>query len=211
MPAPNFPLLFLPPLLTTAVHYSCFALLPFRMDLHTKDVYVSKYLFPARQSCQTLPRSPQYILAAAFLFAISFLSYYNSGRLFLHNSAIKSSYNSGRVFFHHDAFTSSLRSQDSGSHRVISPHSLEAIHNQTLGFEKVFMINMPERGDKRDLTRLASSITGFDVDIIDGVNAKKIPKVAWPARNFPDDPNERFYGSWRGHMVNFPRPNPFSR
>lgn len=139
MPAPDFPHLLLPPLLTTAIHYSCFALLPFRMDLHTKDMSVSKYLIPARQSCQTLRRSTRYILAAAFLFVISFLSYYNSGRLFLHNSAIKSSYNSGRLFFHHDAFKSSLRSQDSGSHRVISRHSLEAIHKQTLGFEKVFI------------------------------------------------------------------------
>ncbi|GKZ69465.1 hypothetical protein AnigIFM50267_004674 [Aspergillus niger] len=46
---------------------------------------------------------------------------------------------------------------------------LDAIVNNTLGFEKIFAISPAQRLDRRDAIVLASSATGFHVDFIDGL------------------------------------------
>ncbi|SPB44616.1 Ankyrin repeats (3 copies) family protein [Aspergillus niger] len=46
---------------------------------------------------------------------------------------------------------------------------LDAIVNNTLGFEKIFAISPAQRLDRRDAVVLASSATGFHVDFIDGL------------------------------------------
>ena len=45
-------------------------------------------------------------------------------------------------------------------------------------FEKVFVINVPARSDKLDAMKVTSSVTGFDFDIIKGINGKDVPKKA---------------------------------
>ena len=47
-------------------------------------------------------------------------------------------------------------------------------------FEKVYVINLPTRGDKRDAITLAASLTGFEFDIIEGLDGKDIPDKALP-------------------------------
>ncbi|PYI01659.1 hypothetical protein BO78DRAFT_433468 [Aspergillus sclerotiicarbonarius CBS 121057] len=47
------------------------------------------------------------------------------------------------------------------------PDPLDAIKNGTLGFEKIFVINSPQRLDRRDAIVLGSSATGLHVDFID--------------------------------------------
>ncbi|OOF94514.1 glycosyltransferase family 25 protein [Aspergillus carbonarius ITEM 5010] len=46
---------------------------------------------------------------------------------------------------------------------------LDPIKNDTLGFEKIFVINSPQRPDRRDAIVLGSSATGFHVDFIDKI------------------------------------------
>ena len=48
-------------------------------------------------------------------------------------------------------------------------------------FEKVFVINMPYRADKRDAWALATLYTGLDIEYIDGVDGKDIPAKAYPS------------------------------
>ena len=43
-----------------------------------------------------------------------------------------------------------------------------------LQFEKLFIINLPERFDKLDAFVLASSLTGFEFDVIEGVKGKDV-------------------------------------
>lgn len=47
-------------------------------------------------------------------------------------------------------------------------------------FEKVFVIGLPERSDKRDALTLMSSLTGFRLSWIDGVAGNTIPNKALP-------------------------------
>ncbi|PWY90622.1 hypothetical protein BO94DRAFT_565182 [Aspergillus sclerotioniger CBS 115572] len=80
---------------------------------------------------------------------------------------------------------------------------LAAIQNQTLGFEKIFCINLPSRTDKRDAIVLASSITQFRVDWIDGVSSEDMSPKAYPPRfDEPDRPRmlPGEIGSWRAHV-----------
>ncbi|KAK3176007.1 hypothetical protein OEA41_007329 [Lepraria neglecta] len=62
--------------------------------------------------------------------------------------------------------------------RSLASESLQDIHNSSLGFGKVFVLNVPARSDKLDAMKLTSSLTGFDFDIIEGTNGKDVPKKA---------------------------------
>ena len=74
------------------------------------------------------------------------------------------------------------------------------VTNETLGFEKVVVIGLKERTDKRDAMTLMSTLTGFKVEWVDGIKPQYIPDKAVPygidAKKAPDN----FLGAWRGHM-----------
>lgn len=80
------------------------------------------------------------------------------------------------------------------------PEDLNRVANTTLGFGKVFVIGLPERSDKRDALTLTSSLTGFDVEWIDGVRGESIPDKAVPFGVDRAKLMETNLGSWRGHM-----------
>lgn len=50
----------------------------------------------------------------------------------------------------------------------------------TVQFEKVYVINLPARGDKLDAMTLSASLTGFGFDVINGVDGKNTPDKALP-------------------------------
>ncbi|KAE8387387.1 hypothetical protein BDV23DRAFT_161323 [Aspergillus alliaceus] len=76
---------------------------------------------------------------------------------------------------------------------------VDAVHNETLGFERVFVVNLPSRPDKRDYITLASSVVGFRPEPIDGVNPDNIDVKAHPVNWDPNYlPSE--FGTWRAHM-----------
>ena len=67
-------------------------------------------------------------------------------------------------------------------------------------FEKIFVLNLPERGDKRDALSLAGSLTDISFDYVDGVRGEAVVNKSLPhgqeERKFP----EPMLGSWRAHM-----------
>lgn len=77
---------------------------------------------------------------------------------------------------------------------------LGRVTNRTLGFEKVFSIGLNERTDKRDAMTLMSSLTGFDIEWIEGVRPGNIPDKAVPFGIDVSAVRDNFLGSWRGHM-----------
>lgn len=77
---------------------------------------------------------------------------------------------------------------------------LDRIFNRTLGFEKVYSIGLSERTDKRDALALMSSLTGFEIDWIEGVRPGEIPDKAVPFGIDVAAVRDNFLGSWRGHM-----------
>lgn len=80
------------------------------------------------------------------------------------------------------------------------PEDINRVTNATLGFGKVFVVGMPERTDKRDAMALASSLTGFDVEWVDGVRGEDVSNKAVPFRVDRKKLTEANLGQWRGHM-----------
>ena len=62
------------------------------------------------------------------------------------------------------------------------------------------VLNLPERGDKRDALTLASSLTNMTFTYIDGVKGAEVVNKSLPfgqeSRKLPDN----MLGSWRAHM-----------
>ena len=57
----------------------------------------------------------------------------------------------------------------------------EDVYNTTLGFQKVFTISLQERTDKKDLSTLAASFAGFQVEYLPGVRPDDIADQAIPS------------------------------
>lgn len=67
-------------------------------------------------------------------------------------------------------------------------------------FEKVFVINLPSRSDRRDLMALAGALTGVKFDWIDGVLGDDVPDEVLPADGRDRHISKGNKGSWRAHM-----------
>ncbi|OOQ90679.1 hypothetical protein PEBR_03211 [Penicillium brasilianum] len=80
-----------------------------------------------------------------------------------------------------------------------SQESIQDIMNATLGFNKVLAINIPSRTDKRDQLVLGSSLTGFVIDFIDGVDAKGINPKTYPY-NWNQEHSATEYACLRAHL-----------
>ena len=59
---------------------------------------------------------------------------------------------------------------------------------------------MPERSDKRDAMTLAASLTGFNVDYVDGIRGDTIPNKSLPIGQEDRKMTNQRLGSWRAHM-----------
>ncbi|KAI1195249.1 hypothetical protein F5X97DRAFT_308830 [Nemania serpens] len=74
------------------------------------------------------------------------------------------------------------------------------IRNTTLGFEKIFVVSLPLRTDRRDSMILAAALSDIDIEFIDGVNGSTIPDQALPKTFSHDRPGDSAVGAWRGHI-----------
>ena len=83
---------------------------------------------------------------------------------------------------------------------VLSPNSVQAIRNNTLGFGDVYIIHMPDRTDKLDSIRLITSFTNISYKIIPGVDGLAMPHVAWPGFYKEGGKAAGITGCWRAHM-----------
>jgi hypothetical protein len=51
-------------------------------------------------------------------------------------------------------------------------------------FQKIFVLSMPNRSDKRDAIALSAYVSGLQVEFIDGVDPASMSPKAYPAVNF---------------------------
>ncbi|KAH7370009.1 glycosyltransferase family 25 protein [Rhexocercosporidium sp. MPI-PUGE-AT-0058] len=69
--------------------------------------------------------------------------------------------------------------------------------NKTLGFQKIFVLGLPERSDKKDAIVLSASLTGFEVEFFDAVRGDQVlDKTRPPGLNLKDGA----LGTWRSHL-----------
>ncbi|KAJ5297911.1 hypothetical protein PENANT_c012G03742 [Penicillium antarcticum] len=86
------------------------------------------------------------------------------------------------------------------SQSAIRDGALDHISNSTLGFEHVYAIGLKERTDKRDFLTVSASVSGFQVEWLDGVRPQELQQKALPkgynlSVNTPSE-----IGCWRAHM-----------
>ncbi|KAI8945249.1 hypothetical protein F4801DRAFT_568979 [Xylaria longipes] len=94
-----------------------------------------------------------------------------------------------------------LRVGAGASTRVDIDHSSrQDIYNNTLGFEKIFVVSLPSRTDRRDGMSLAAALSNIEFEFIDGVDGSTIPDNALPQTPAHDRPSDPTVGAWRGHL-----------
>lgn len=76
----------------------------------------------------------------------------------------------------------------------------DPIHNETLGFQKVFVINLPERTDKRDALSLASVLTNIKLTWTSAIRGSIVPDKALPLGVDRKTWKDGGIGSWRSQM-----------
>jgi hypothetical protein len=54
----------------------------------------------------------------------------------------------------------------------------EHVANSTLGFQKIFVVNLPARTDRRDILELMAVASGIEVDFTSAISGKDVPDVA---------------------------------
>ncbi|KAM3414606.1 hypothetical protein BST61_g9765 [Cercospora zeina] len=82
-----------------------------------------------------------------------------------------------------------------------SPRGVDSdVMNTTLGFEKILVVNMPERHDKRDAMAMSMSFSGIDFEWHDGINGSTIIEKAKPPKLDAKLTRTGPLGSWRAHM-----------
>ena len=79
--------------------------------------------------------------------------------------------------------------------------SFDSIQNATLGFEKILVIHLAERSDKRDALALSASLTGLDLTYVHSVRGSQVIEAARPFNHQAHHLYENAWGSWRGHMT----------
>ncbi|KAH7397083.1 hypothetical protein BKA66DRAFT_453599 [Pyrenochaeta sp. MPI-SDFR-AT-0127] len=86
------------------------------------------------------------------------------------------------------------------SFEYLKDESLKEILNTTLGFQKILVLNLPFRTDRRDAISLSAAVSNIKLEFVDGVTGESIKQSAYP----PPDENIRLSpgarGSWRTHM-----------
>ena len=71
--------------------------------------------------------------------------------------------------------------------------------NATLGFQKIFVISLPGRTDKRDAMVLGAFYSGLDIEFVDAVVGTDVPLTAYPQDWRPEETTNSI-GTWRAHM-----------
>ncbi|KAI9676066.1 MAG: hypothetical protein M1817_000809 [Caeruleum heppii] len=77
---------------------------------------------------------------------------------------------------------------------------LDDIFNSTLGFEKIFVVNLPARTDHRDAMVLTAALSNMTIEFVPGVKGDEVLEKVLPPGALEDHVNAGSVGAWRAHM-----------
>lgn len=155
------------------------------------------------QNIMLYPRQRRVTAFGALFFFIFFAVFFAAWHTSRYPS-LPDAWVDGLSFSPSSALSSSSSSRSSSSSS--SPSSTAsvshdaALSNSTLGFSNIFVVGLPERSDKRDAISLAASLTGINVEWVEGIKGESIPDKAVPFGVSRKELMETNLGSWRGHM-----------
>ncbi|KAH7064182.1 hypothetical protein BKA63DRAFT_525983 [Paraphoma chrysanthemicola] len=72
--------------------------------------------------------------------------------------------------------------------------------NATLGFEKIFAINLPSRSDRRDALQVMAATTDIKLEFSRAVRGEQVEEVALVFGRSTNEPSIGSRGSWRSHL-----------
>lgn len=75
-----------------------------------------------------------------------------------------------------------------------------AINNETLGFHKIFVVNLPERTDKRDALSLVGALTDIKLTWTSAIRGTSVPDKALPLGVDRAGWRDGGIGSWRSQI-----------
>ncbi|PHH69630.1 hypothetical protein CDD82_7629 [Ophiocordyceps australis] len=78
--------------------------------------------------------------------------------------------------------------------------SLDTIQNRTLGFEKIFVVSLPSRTDRRDGMVLQAGLSDMAIEFIDGLQNSQISEPSIPKADDGSFLQDQGLGAWRAHM-----------
>ncbi|KAI1772467.1 glycosyltransferase family 25 protein [Hypoxylon cercidicola] len=87
-----------------------------------------------------------------------------------------------------------------GRAKASRPKLADDIRNNTLGFEKIFVVGLPSRTDRRDGIVLEAALSNLDVEFVDGVRGGDVPDKAVPTGPGRERLPDPVVGCWRAHM-----------
>lgn len=76
----------------------------------------------------------------------------------------------------------------------------QAINNETLGFNKIFVVNLPERTDKRDALSLVGALTDVKLTWTSAIRGTSVPDKALPLGVDRAGWRDGGIGSWRSQI-----------
>ncbi|QBZ63647.1 hypothetical protein PoMZ_05333 [Pyricularia oryzae] len=79
-------------------------------------------------------------------------------------------------------------------------HLEHSIGNSTLGFQKILVINLPSRTDRRDAISLAAALTNLTVEYVPGIDGSEVQERVLPADSRNKSIKKGNVGSWRAHI-----------
>ncbi|OAQ99608.1 hypothetical protein LLEC1_05265 [Akanthomyces lecanii] len=77
---------------------------------------------------------------------------------------------------------------------------LQSFLRRPLWFEKIFVVSLPERTDRRDGIRLQAALSDLNVEFMDGVKGDTVSTKAVPVDEAGKGLEGPWLGCWRGHM-----------
>lgn len=72
--------------------------------------------------------------------------------------------------------------------------------NNHAQYEKIFVVGLPSRSDRRDTMVLQAALSDIQIEFIDGVMGKDVPNKAIPMERGKERQLNATIGSWRAHM-----------
>lgn len=67
-------------------------------------------------------------------------------------------------------------------------------------FEKIYVIGLPARTDRRDGIVLSAALSNMTIDLVDGVLGNTVVDKAIPTMEEHERMKDPVIGCWRGHM-----------
>ncbi|KAF2770273.1 hypothetical protein EJ03DRAFT_78104 [Teratosphaeria nubilosa] len=72
--------------------------------------------------------------------------------------------------------------------------------NTTLGFQKIFILNLPKRTDRRDRIAMGAAMTGLEYEFLEAASQVNLHALPPGGENPELNMRDAHFGNWRSHM-----------